>query len=260
MNQISGITHLLSVMEKLRLPGGCPWDREQTHQSIASCAIEEAYELFEALLGQDDAHICEELGDVLLQVVFHAQIAKEQGRFDFDEIAEKMAQKLVSRHPHVFTQEKLNTSEEVKVMWEEIKKKEKGKEDRGILGGIQGLPPLLKAEKIQKKAAKVGFDWETWQETLSKMEEEIAELEEAQASGREENIQEELGDLFFTLVNLSRKLNMDPHVCLEKSNQKFIKRFGFMEKKMSQDQRKPQELTPQEWDYYWREAKKRKMP
>lgn len=255
MNSLSGTQKLLDVMARLRAPDGCPWDKEQTHESIASCAIEEAHELLEAIVSKDESLVREELGDVLLQVVFHSQLASERCTYTFDDVASQMAEKLIHRHPHVFASAEADTSEDVKVLWEGIKQKEKGKEDRGILGGISGLPPILRAEKAQKKAGRVGFDWENWDETLIKLHEEIQELKEAKASDNETHVEEEMGDLFFTLINLSRKLKVDPSLALEKATQKFIKRFQLMEKEMALEGKAPTDLSPMQWEEKWQVAK-----
>jgi ATP diphosphatase len=234
---------LVAIMARLRAPNGCPWDREQTHESILSCLIEEAYEFVDAVERKDYANMREELGDLLLQVVFHAEMAREAGTFDVNGVIQDISEKLVRRHPHVFADSKADTAEAVTVQWDAIKQAEKtGKseggeasESRGALGEIpKHLPALLKALKISKRAVKAGFEWPDWREVSAKVREELAEFEaEAEAEdkdGRRDALEMELGDLLFATVNLGRKHGLDPERALARSNAKFVGRFRAMEK------------------------------
>jgi tetrapyrrole methylase family protein/MazG family protein len=234
---------LVAIMERLRAPGGCPWDREQTHASLLPYLVEEAYEFIEAAENGDAAHMREELGDVLLQVVFHAQVAKEGGTFSIDGVIGDIAAKLVRRHPHVFTDAAagVDTADKVTAQWDEIKKAEKaekggkagGSEGRkGLLDDIpRGLPALPKALKISERAVKAGFEWPDWKGVAEKVREELAEFE-AEASEREvdrDAMELELGDLLFAVVNLGRRVGLDPERALSRSNAKFTARWRAME-------------------------------
>ena len=245
------IDTLLKVMQRLRAPEGCPWDKIQTFTSLKPYLVEEAYELWDAIDSGVTDLMVEELGDVLLQVVFHSEIASEEGLFDFEEVALSIAKKLVHRHPHVFGDVKADTPEKVLVNWDALKKEEKGKEDRlSILDGVpKYLPGLSKANKVQKKAAKVGFDWSEIDPVWDKVTEELQELKDAQGAHKEE----ELGDLLFAIVNLARFLHIDPEVAINKTIAKFQRRFRYIEKQAP----KPlEEMTLEEMDVYWEEAKK----
>lgn len=227
-----GLAQLLDVIALLRAPGGCPWDREQTHASLRGGLLEEAYEVVAAIDANDDANLREELGDLLLQVVFHAQIAREEGRFDFDAIARENAEKLVRRHPHVFGDDHCHDSAAVLTRWEEIKRAEKGADpaSASALDGLpRGLPALIHATKVQKKAAKVGFDWPDAAPVFEKVREELREVEQAVASGDARAIEGEVGDLLFAVVNLARKLRLDAEVALSAATEKFARRFRAVE-------------------------------
>ena len=232
---------LVAIMERLRAPGGCPWDREQTHASLLPYLVEEAYEFIEAAENNDAAHMREELGDVLLQVVFHAQVAKEGGTFDVNGVIGDIAAKLIRRHPHVFGGATADTADAVVTQWDEIKKAEKaekgvkagGSEERkSLLDGIpRGLPALPKALKISERAVKAGFEWPDWKGVAEKVREELAEFE-AEASEKEidrDAMELELGDLLFAVVNLGRRVGLDPERALSKSNAKFTARWRAME-------------------------------
>lgn len=229
------IDRLLEIMDKLRAPGGCPWDREQTHQSIKKDLIEECYELAEAIDIGNEEMLREELGDLLLQVVFHAQIAREQGRFDFEAVAQEIGDKLVRRHPHVFGEVQIDNSEAVLKQWDAIKAQEYSGKDgparrESALDGIpRELPTLLRAEKILKKAGKVGFTWKTAQEALTKFEEEARELEEVIHSENQDAVKDELGDVLFTLVNLIRLKGYSADELLSGTLRKFDERFRILE-------------------------------
>ncbi len=224
------LARLRAIMHRLRAPGGCPWDAEQTHESLVTNLIEEAYETVDTIQRGDHEHLKEELGDLLLQVIFHSELAEEGGRFNLDDVARGISDKLVRRHPHVFAQSDAATSDAVLQQWDEIKRAEKGHEEKPYLHGVgKGLPALLRAAKLQKKASKVGFDWPDLAGVIAKMREELDELEAAIASGDEGHVNEELGDLLFSVVNLARFRKLDPEVLMASANSKFEDRFGAME-------------------------------
>ncbi|MEP4077405.1 nucleoside triphosphate pyrophosphohydrolase [Haloferula sp.] len=224
------IDRLRAIMHRLRAPGGCPWDAEQTHESIVPNLIEEAYETIDTIRRGDREHLKEELGDLLLQVVFHSEMASEDGSYDLDDVARGISEKLVRRHPHVFATSGASTSDAVLQQWDEIKRAEKGDEEKPFLHGIgKGLPSLLKASKLQKKASKVGFDWPDEAGVMGKIREELDELSAEMESGDEAAFEEELGDLMFSVVNLARFRKIDPEVVLAAANVKFEDRFAKME-------------------------------
>ncbi len=249
---------MLEILETLRGEAGCPWDRKQTHQSLKSHLIEESYEVMEALDEKNPTHLKEELGDLLLQIFFHAQIASEKNEFDFADILEVLSEKMKRRHPHVFQNEKIEKVEEVSLRWEEIKaqeKRDKGETETSILKYIpKSLPALQKAYKIGKKVATVGFDWPQIEGVIEKVEEEFQELKEALKSGQIIDIQEELGDVFFTLSNFSRHLNLNPEELLQQSCAKFSRRFEFVENKMKKFDKKS--INFKLLNELWTEAKK----
>ncbi len=223
---------LVQIISKLRSPEGCPWDRKQTHESLKRFLLEETYELFEAIDEKDDDSIMDELGDVLLQVLLHAEIGREKGAFSIDDVIANLSEKLIRRHPHVFAEASaLKTPEEVSRTWDAIKKTEAGLAERtSVLDGVPKVfPALMRAEKIQKKAAKVGFDWDETHDVLEKIEEELRELKEAIESGVRAELEDELGDLLFATVNLSRFIKVDPEFALEQATAKFTKRFNLVE-------------------------------
>ena len=221
-------------MARLRAPGGCPWDREQTFDTIKPYLLEEAYEVFDAIDQRDWPGLAEELGDLMLQAVFFAQMASEDGKFRIDDSLDAISEKLIRRHPHVFSDGAAKTSDDVKRRWDEIKaeeKQEKGKAPQGRLDSVpRNLPALVEAQQISSKAAAVGFDWEHPGQVLEKLDEELQELAEARESGTPAELEGEIGDLFFVLVNLARKLKVDPEQSLRKTNAKFRKRFAHVEK------------------------------
>ena len=246
---------LLRIMEILRAPDGCMWDREQDHQSIRRNFIEETYEVCEAIDEQDAEHLKEELGDVLLQVVFHTQMEKEKGVFDIGDVADGVCKKLIFRHPHIFGSVEVGSSEEILRNWDALKRVEKHQEtDTSALDSVaRSLPSLIRAEKLQKKAAKVGFDWENVQGALDKVAEETAELQQAMdGSG---NVEEELGDLLFAMVNVARHLKVDPERALEKTCDKFISRFASMERQAHAVDKTLSDLPIEELDALWNKAK-----
>jgi MazG family protein len=248
---------LRAIMHRLRAPGGCPWDAEQTHGSLVSNLIEEAYETVDAIQRCDMEHLKEELGDLLLQVVFHSELAEEAGRFNLDEVARGIAEKLVRRHPHVFSSSFASTTDAVLQQWDEIKRGEKGTEDEPYLHGTgKGLPALLRASKLQKKAAKVGFDWPTQTGVLAKIREELLELEAAADAQDLEAVDEELGDLLFSVVNLARFRKMDPEVVLAAANEKFERRFNEMERRLRDSGKTLEAATADQMDDAWEAVKK----
>jgi tetrapyrrole methylase family protein/MazG family protein len=240
---------LVSIMEKLRSPEGCEWDRKQTHESLKPYLIEECYELIEAIDKKDDEMMKEELGDVLLQVVFHSQIAKERNAFSIDDVVEHLNSKLIRRHPHVFG----DSSGYSYKQWEDIKAQEKGKKKSSRVGEINPLVPALSmARRIQENAAQVGFDWDNIEGVYEKIEEELEELKKVRSTDEAE---EELGDLLFSIVNLSRFLGIDPESALRKATRKFVERFRRMEEMIERDGLVLEELSLRELDEYWNRAK-----
>jgi tetrapyrrole methylase family protein/MazG family protein len=254
--QTKNISRLLKIMARLRGPGGCPWDREQTHQSIRHNLIEECYEAIEALdEGKMDA-FKDELGDLLLQVVFHAQMASEAGTFDFDAVAKSISDKLVHRHPHVFGSAQARNSAEVLQQWEAIKKSEKKSTSIVHLEDLpKHLPALLKADKVQRKVARVGFDWKHVNDVVAKVEEEVRELKGAMASRSRKQFEEEVGDLLFAVVNLARFENLQAEELLNRSIAKFVNRFQQIEKAVHASGRRLEDCTLEELDALWESAK-----
>ncbi|HQI80590.1 MAG TPA: nucleoside triphosphate pyrophosphohydrolase [Deltaproteobacteria bacterium] len=248
---------LVQIFETLRAPGGCPWDARQDHRSISRCIIEEAHELYDAIDREDADQMREELGDVLLQVIFHSIIARDQGEFTLTDVISGLADKLVSRHPHVFGSARADTPEEVKRNRELLKKKEKGKAQReSILDGIPpSLPSLVAARKIQSVVSRVGFDWQNAGEVVDKLEEETRELAEALSAGDAAAVQGEIGDLLFTVVNLARLSGVDPEAALRRTNRKFTRRFHAIEKEARRRKVSLEDMTLQEMDALWERAK-----
>ena len=256
------LSDLLEIMKILRSPGGCPWDAEQTHQSIRSNLIEEAYEVIDAIDREDVCGLQEELGDVLMQVAFHARMEEEKGNFNFSDVADGVYKKLVYRHPHVFGNASAATSEQVLRNWDALKKVEKAqKTTTEAMESIpKGIPALIKSAKVQQKAARVGFDWPDVSGALEKVEEELGELKEAIANQDAAAYQEELGDLLFSVVNVSRFLHVDAEQCLCAAAQKFVNRFAKMEEGSREKNLKLEELSLAEMDKLWEAAKKQKKP
>jgi len=225
---------LVAIMARLRAPGGCPWDREQNFDTIKPYLLEETYEVMDAIDRRDWPHLAEELGDLLLQAVFFAQMASEEGKFRIDDSVDAISEKLIRRHPHVFADGNAKTADDVKRRWDEIKaeeKKSKGEAPRGLLESIpRNLPALVEAQQISSKAAGVGFDWENAGQVLEKLDEELHELAKAREQGSQTELEGEIGDLLFVVVNLARFLKVDPEQALRKTNAKFRKRFAHVEK------------------------------
>lgn len=254
----NNLPDLIALMAKLRGPDGCPWDRKQTTESLKPFLIEECYEVIDALDDGSPDKVKEELGDLLFQIIFHARIAEEQGHFAMHDVIAANIEKMTRRHPHVFGDAKLSTDKEVLSNWEEIKKKEKGYEDRkSILEGIpRHLPSLLRAHSIQERAARVGFDWNRLDDALPKLDEEIAEFKESLKKEDAAGIEEELGDLFFTLVNISRFLGVNPEDALRKTISKFIQRFRYIEEHAADAGRSLNDMTLDDMEQLWQESKK----
>lgn len=251
------MTRLREVVHRLRAPGGCPWDREQTHESLIPHLLEEAYEAVEAIREGDSELVCEELGDVLLQAVLHAEIASETGAFDLDKMAHGLTDKLIRRHPHVFGETSADTSDAVLKQWDAIKRIEKGTEREGLLHGVGGgLPALMRAQKLQKKAARVGFDWPDAEPVFAKVHEELNEIREALQRGDQHAVEEEIGDLFFSVVNLARKLGVESEAALAAANEKFVRRFHAMEQRLADDGKTLGEVSLSEMDAAWDEVKR----
>jgi tetrapyrrole methylase family protein / MazG family protein len=253
---------LAGIVTRLRAPGGCPWDREQTNKSILSCLLDETYEFFEAVDENDPAKMCEELGDLLLQVVLHAQIASESesgsGAFDIESVARGISDKLIRRHPHVFGDVTASSSNEVIRNWERIKKSEYGEERRKYMTDDipPALPALFRAEKMQRRVAQVGFDWSDTAPVLDKVEEEFKEFREALESGDADHAEEELGDIIFALVNVGRHSKISAENALRVATNKFERRFRYVEDKFRELGKDMRGATLEEMDAYWEESKK----
>lgn len=244
---------LLNIMDDLR--AGCPWDKKQTFESLRILTIEEVYELSDAVLKADDKEISKELGDLMLHLVFYAKIGSERGTFDMTDVLNGICEKLIHRHPHIFSDTIVADENEVKANWEIIKLSEKGG-NKSVLAGVpQSLPALVKAYRMQEKAGGVGFDWEKSSQVFEKVEEEIQELKEAIDSGKTENIEAEFGDLLFSLVNYARFIDVNPEDALERTNLKFISRFAYIEQKAKLENKSIEQLTLKEMDFYWNESK-----
>jgi len=247
---------LVKLMTTLRGPEGCPWDREQSLPSLKPYVIEESYEVVDAIDRDDRAALLEEIGDFLLQAVFITEITREEGSFDIYDSITAIHDKLVRRHPHVFGDVEAKDAEQVLVNWEKLKRDERKSENKGVLSGVpQALPALLRAERLTEKAARVGFDWERTEDVLLKLDEETRELREAIATGENDRIHDELGDLLFTIANIARKLNVHAEEALQSTNRKFTRRFESMETKVHASGRNLDQLTLEEMDALWDEAK-----
>ena len=252
--KLTALARLLGIMDELREK--CPWDREQTFESLRNNTIEETFELVDAITDGDMKNIREELGDLLLHIVFYSKMGEETGSFDFADVANGVCDKLVYRHPHVFGDVHADTPDEVKHNWELLKLKEKNKKNRGVLGGVpRSLPAIVKAYRIGEKAASAGFDWEKREDVWDKVKEEIAETEAEMAAGDKDKTEAELGDLFFALINASRLYGIDPEQALERTNKKFIKRFAHIEQAARESGKQLSEMTLAEMESAWCEAK-----
>jgi len=252
----------VELIARLRAPGGCPWDREQTHESVKPMTIEEAYEVAHAIEEGDDEELAGELGDLLLQVVFHASIAEERGAFGLKRVIERVADKMVRRHPHVFGDDDAATSGEVLRNWEAIKAQEraaKGRDDESMLDSVhKGLPAVMEAFQMTTKVSRVGFDWKEADGALAKLDEEVLELREAIAAKTDAaKVAEEVGDLLFAAVNVARLTGVDPESALKAANRKFRRRFRHIEERLRAEGQKPADSTLEEMDRLWDEAKAR---
>lgn len=251
--KIEALGRVLDVLDTLRVK--CPWDAKQTNESLRPNTVEEVFELCDALIKEDNAEIRKELGDVLLHVLFYARIGEEKGAFDIVTVADSLAQKLIVRHPHVYGQVQADNAHQVEQNWEQIKLKEKDG-NRSVLAGVpRALPALIKAYRIQEKAANSGFDWEQPSQVWDKVREEIAEFEAAAKSGNEKDMEAEMGDVFFSLVNAARLYGIIPENALERTNKKFISRFEFLERRAREAGRSLKEMTLAEMDLLWEESK-----
>ena len=246
----------IALIDYLRSPKGCPWDREQTHESIRRNVLEEAYEVCEAIDEGSPEHLCEELGDLLLHVVFYSKLGEEAGAFDYADVANALCDKLVYRHPHVYGDIHANTPDQVKENWEALKLRKKNRKS-GTLGGVpRSLPALVKAFRVGEKAAATGFDWQKREDVWDKVKEETAEVEAEMRSGDKANLEAEFGDLFFALVNAARLYGVDPESALERTNKKFIRRFNYMEEQAAAQGNSLHDLSLGEMEALWQEAKK----
>lgn len=253
-DQLKAFERLLDVMDTLREK--CPWDRKQTYQSLRPNTIEETYELCDALLNEDSANICKELGDVLLHIVFYAKIGSEQKQFDIADVCNKLCDKLIYRHPHVYGDVSVNSTGQVLQNWEQLKTKEKDGNKTVLSGVPTALPSVIKADRIQEKASNVGFDWKERRDVWNKVKEEISEFEAEVENMDKDKATSEFGDIMFSLINAARLYKINPDTALEQTNQKFISRFNYVEDKARESGRAINELTLEEMDEYWNEAKR----
>ena len=248
---LKSFDRLVSIIARLRAPGGCPWDREQTHDSIKGNMLEEAYEAVETIDKGDMAKLCEELGDLLLQIVLHSQMAKDEGSFEIGDVIQKICDKLIYRHPHVFGPEKVKDSSEVLLNWEDLKRKE----GRGeLLSGLpKNMPALAYAQAMARRVARVGFDWETVDDIIDKLSEEVAELQ--QATDHRHKVME-FGDMLFTLVCIARRMDIDAEAALKSCNERFYKRFSYMEKICTERKLLLSGMSLEEQNALWNQAKR----
>ena len=251
-------TRLLAIMRRLRSPEGCPWDREQTLSSLRRYVVEETYEVLDAIDRGDWDGLAEELGDLQLQIVFQAEIARGDGLFDIEGVLRGINEKLVRRHPHVFESESLPTADDVTRRWEELKALEKrGAPRKGLLDGVaRNQPAMLEAHQVSKRAAKAGFDWQRFEDMGEKLEEEFREVGEARGEGSAERLEDEVGDLLFMAVNVARYSGIDPELALRRANAKFRQRMGFMERKLSEEGRTIADCESEELEALWQRAKR----
>ena len=260
----AGFALLAGIMARLRAPNGCPWDREQNFDTIKPYLIEETYEVMDAIDARDWEALAEELGDLLLQAVFFAQMASEEGLFDIADSIAAINDKLVRRHPHVFADGDARTSDDVKRRWDEIKAEEQQSKAKprakGLLAGVpRSLPALVEAQQIASRAAGAGFDWENVNQVLDKLREELAELDAARAAGRQDEMQDEIGDLLFVVVNIARFLKVDPEQALRSTNAKFRRRFAHVEEGLAAQGQTPQQATIDQMESLWQAAKRQKL-
>jgi MazG family protein len=254
---------LVEIMARLRAPGGCPWDREQTFDTIKPYLLEETYEVMHAIDSRDWPELAGELGDLLLQSVFFSQMAAEQNLFSIADALDAINEKLIRRHPHIFGERTAGTADDVRRIWGEVKaaekhaKKQKGEQQAGLLDSVpRALPALVEAQQLTTRAAHVGFDWDSPEQVLEKLHEELAEFDTARRIAAQDELEGELGDLLFVLVNLARFVKVDPEQALRKTNAKFRLRFGYIERKLGEQGKSPEEATLAEMDALWEEAKR----
>ena len=252
--KIEAFGAFLDVLDTLRVK--CPWDAKQTNESLRPNTIEEVYELTDALMSDDVANIRKELGDVLLHIAFYSKIAEEKGQFDIADVCKSLTDKLIFRHPHIYGNVEADSAEKVAQNWEEIKLREKGGNKTVLAGVPAALPALIKANRIQEKARNVGFDWDTPSQVWDKVKEEISEVEAEIKSGNAEDLENEFGDLLFSVINAARLYGVNPENALERTNRKFIKRFNYLESKANEQGRSLKDMTLAEMDAIWEEAKK----
>ncbi len=251
--KLQAFKRMLTVMDELRAQ--CPWDKKQTNETLRHLTIEEVYELSDSILVNNAEEIKKELGDIMLHLVFYAKIAEEQKQFTIADVINTECDKLISRHPHIYGDVKVNDEEDVKRNWEQLKLKE-GK--TSVLEGVpRSLPSMVKAQRIQEKARGAGFDWENKNQVWDKVQEELAEFKEASLTADKDKMQDELGDLFFSLINYARFIDINPDEALERTNKKFISRFKFLENSVAANGKKLNEMSLEEMDVYWNEAKKK---
>ncbi|PKM83649.1 MAG: nucleoside triphosphate pyrophosphohydrolase [Firmicutes bacterium HGW-Firmicutes-13] len=251
----SALYSLVEVMDKLRAPGGCPWDRKQTHGSLKPYLIEEAYEVIHAINQGDMKALREELGDLLLQIVFHSQLASEEEAFTLQEVIDEIKEKIIRRHPHVFGTETIKDVRSVSLKWSEIKKQEKHRE--GLFYNPEGLPALKRAQKVQQQAARYGFDWDNIEGAWDKIIEELKELENVYNKGNRDRIEEEVGDLIFAVVNVSRFLEIDAELALSSTVEKFLRRMRFIEERVKEEGKEFYDYNLEQLDKLWDDAKKK---
>ncbi len=250
--KLAAFSRLLDIMDDLRT--GCPWDRKQTNESLRHLTIEEVYELADAILENDPEEIKKELGDLLLHIVFYSKLGEEKNQFDIADVATAISEKLIYRHPHIYGNVKVKDEKEVKENWEKLKLKE-GK--KSVLEGVpKSLPALVKAIRLQEKAKGVGFDWDNKEQVWEKVQEEMEEFREEAEKGNKEKMEEEFGDLLFSLINYARFLNINPESALEKTNKKFIKRFQWLEEKTRKEGKDLKDMELDEMEKYWQQSKK----
>src|SRR5207253_3901388 len=258
MDQSTGdrFRKLCDIIAQLRAPGGCPWDREQTRESLLPALIEEAYEVAEAARAKNDAHFCEELGDLLLLAVMHAEIAREAGRFNINDVIGEITEKLIRRHPHVFGKSDARDSGAVLKQWEAIKREEKRSDSHYLASLPRALPALMRAQKAQSKAARVNFDWTELRDVLAKVEEELGETKSAIASQDRQSLEDEIGDLLFAVVNLARKCKLDAESALQTATDKFVARFNRLEDELRSRGKRLGDADLAELDEIWNAIKK----
>lgn len=258
MSAAESFAELVKIMERLRAPGGCPWDREQTHLSIKPYVLEEAFEVAEAIEDNDIEELKIELGDLLLQIVFHAEMGREAGTFTIDDVVQGIISKMVRRHPHVFADTQVKDSEEVLQNWARIKSEErKHKQDNSVVSGVpRAMPALLRAHRIGEKASRVGFDWKHAADVLDKVQEEVDELRGAVAAGQKTEIEAELGDVLFALTSFGRHLDLQSEDALQRASDRFIERFHHIEKRLTESGRDIHATSLDEMEALWQEAKR----